>query len=76
MTATRRLSLEACLRYANAAGSMNVTVPDGLTWNQGFDDLTQRIEGGWQTEPAEKPPAGWKLERSFLVGPANKGNWE
>ena len=23
---------------------MNVTVPDGLTWNKGFDDLTRRIK--------------------------------
>ena len=37
----RGLTIESCLRYANAAGSMNVTVPDGLSWNKGFDDLTR-----------------------------------
>ena len=43
-------TIESCLRYANAAGSMNITVPDGLTWNKGFDDLTNRIESGWKTK--------------------------
>ena len=29
----RGCTIEDCLRYGNAAGSMNVTVPDGLSWN-------------------------------------------
>ena len=69
-------SAEGCLRYANAAGSMNVTVPDGLSWNKGFDDLTQRIDGGWKTKPMTIDEAGWQEERGFWVGPGNSGKWE
>jgi sugar/nucleoside kinase (ribokinase family) len=69
-------SIESCLRYANAAGSMNVTVPDGLTWNKGFADLTRRIESGWKTKDLKIDEAGWKKEREFWVGPENKGKWE
>ncbi len=69
-------SVESCLRYANAAGSMNVTVPDGLTWNKGFDDLTRRIEAGWKTKEMQIDENGWKLENSFWVGPDNSGKWE
>ncbi len=69
-------SIESCLRYANAAGSMNVTVPDGLTWNKGFDDLTKRIKAGWKTKKLDIDEAGWKYEREFWVGPNNKGQWE
>jgi sugar/nucleoside kinase (ribokinase family) len=72
----RGMSIESCLRYANAAGSMNVTVPDGLTWNKGFDDLTRRINAGWKTKDLKIDEAGWKKEREFWVGPANKGKWE
>jgi sugar/nucleoside kinase (ribokinase family) len=67
---------ESCLRYANAAGSMNVTVPDGLTWNKGFDDLTRRIKAGWKTKDLKIDEAGWKKEREFWVGPDNQGKWE
>jgi len=69
-------SIESCLRYANAAGSMNVTVPDGLTWNKGFDDLTRRIKAGWRVKDLKIETPGWKNERSFWVGPANRGKWE
>jgi sugar/nucleoside kinase (ribokinase family) len=69
-------SLESCLRYANAAGSMNVTVPDGLTWNKGFDDLTRRIKAGWKTKELKIDEKGWKNERGFWVGPDNRGKWE
>jgi sugar/nucleoside kinase (ribokinase family) len=69
-------SLESCLRYANAAGSMNVTVPDGLTWNKGFDDLTQRIEAGWRTKPMEIAEEGWRRDGEFWVGPADSGRLE
>jgi sugar/nucleoside kinase (ribokinase family) len=69
-------SIESCLRYANAAGSMNVTVPDGLTWNKGFDDLTKRIESGWKTKELKIDENGWKYERGFWVGPDNLGKWE
>jgi sugar/nucleoside kinase (ribokinase family) len=69
-------TIESCLRYANAAGSMNVTVPDGLTWNKGFDDLTRRIKAGWKTKDMKINEAGWKKERELWVGPANKGKWE
>jgi sugar/nucleoside kinase (ribokinase family) len=69
-------TIESCLRYANAAGSMNVTVPDGLTWNKGFDDLTRRIESGWKTKKLNITENGWKYERDFWVGPGNKGKWE
>jgi sugar/nucleoside kinase (ribokinase family) len=69
-------TIESCLRYANAAGSMNVTVPDGLTWNKGFDDLTKRIEAGWETKDLKINEDGWKHERGFWVGPYNSGKWE
>jgi sugar/nucleoside kinase (ribokinase family) len=69
-------SIESCLRYANAAGSMNVTVPDGLTWNKGFDDLTRRIEAGWKTKELTIEAPGWRNERGFWVGPENRGRWE
>jgi sugar/nucleoside kinase (ribokinase family) len=69
-------SVESCLRYANAAGSMNVTVPDGLTWNKGFDDLTRRIEAGWKTKEMQINTDGWKYENNFWVGPDNSGKWE
>jgi sugar/nucleoside kinase (ribokinase family) len=69
-------SIECCLRYANAAGSMNVTVPDGLTWNRGFDDLTRRIAAGWKTRDLRIDEAGWKKEGEFWVGPGNRGRWE
>lgn len=69
-------SLESCLRYANAAGSMNVTVPDGLTWNKGFEDLTRRLKAGWKTRELRIEEPGWKPERGFWVGPANRGKWE
>jgi sugar/nucleoside kinase (ribokinase family) len=72
----RNHTLESCLRYANAAGSMNVTVPDGLTWNKGFDDLTARIESGWVTKDMETDEDGWKQERGFWVGPNDRGQWE
>lgn len=72
----RENTIESCLRYANAAGSMNVTVPDGLTWNKGFDELTKRIEGGWKTKELKIDEPGWKLEKQFWVGPDNKGKWE
>ncbi len=69
-------TIESCLRYANAAGSMNVTVPDGLTWNKGFDDLTRRINNGWKTKELNINETGWKKEREFWVGPDNKCKWE
>jgi len=69
-------TIESCLRYANAAGSMNVTVPDGLTWNKGFDDLTKRIEAGWKTKDLKIDEDGWKYEHGFWVGPDNSGKWE
>ena len=69
-------TIESSLRYANAAGSMNVTVPDGLTWNKGFDDLTKRIESGWKTKKLKIDEKGWKYERDFWVGPDNRGKWE
>jgi sugar/nucleoside kinase (ribokinase family) len=69
-------TIESCLRYANAAGSMNVTVPDGLTWNKGFKDLTKRIESGWKTKDLKIDEKDWKKEREFWVGPENKGKWE
>lgn len=72
----RGYSIESCLRYANAAGSMNVTVPDGLTWNKGFDDLTRRIQAGWKTKEMHIDEPGWKKEREFWVGPNNRGKWE
>jgi len=69
-------SIESCLRYANAAGSMNVTVPDGLSWNKGFDDFTRRIKAGWKTKEMKINEPGWKKEREFWVGPDNRGKWE
>jgi sugar/nucleoside kinase (ribokinase family) len=69
-------SIESCLRYANAAGSMNVTVPDGLTWNKGFDDLTRRIASGWKTKEMKIDEPGWKKVHEFWVGPENRGKWE
>jgi len=69
-------TVESCLKYANAAGSMNVTVPDGLTWNKGFADLTKRIESGWETKDLKIDESGWKHERGFWVGPGNRGKWE
>lgn len=72
----REDTIESCLRYANAAGSMNVTVPDGLTWNKGYEDLTRRIDGGWKTKELKIDEPGWKLEKQFWVGPNNKGKWE
>ncbi|HJX71422.1 MAG TPA: carbohydrate kinase family protein [Bacteroidales bacterium] len=69
-------TVESCLKYANAAGSMNVTVPDGLSWNKGFDDLTKRINAGWKTKDLKIDDKGWKLERGFWVGPNNLGKWE
>ncbi len=69
-------TIESCLRYANAAGSMNVTVPDGLSWNKGFDDLTRRIQAGWKTKDLRIEDKGWKREREFWVGPDNRGKWE
>jgi sugar/nucleoside kinase (ribokinase family) len=71
-----KYSIESCLRYANAAGSMNVTVPDGLTWNKGFADLTRRIGSGWKTKTMEINENGWEYERGFWVGPNNQGQWE
>jgi len=72
----REHTIESCLRYANAAGSMNVTVPDGLTWNKGFDDLTKRVKAGWKTKDLQIDEKGWKKEREFWVGPDNRGKWE
>jgi sugar/nucleoside kinase (ribokinase family) len=72
----RGLSIESCLRYANAAGSMNVAVPDGLSWNKGFDDLTRRIKAGWKTKDLKIDEKGWKKEREFWAGPDNRGKWE
>jgi sugar/nucleoside kinase (ribokinase family) len=69
-------TIESCLRYANAAGSMNVTVPDGLTWNKGFADLTERIVSGWKTKDLEINEDGWKKNCGFWVGPHNSGKWE
>jgi sugar/nucleoside kinase (ribokinase family) len=69
-------SIENCLRYANAAGSMNVTVPDGLSWNKGFEDLTKRIKAGWKTKEMKVTEAGWKKEHEFWAGPNNSGKWE
>ena len=69
-------TIESCLRYANAAGSMNVTVPDGLTWNKGFDDLSRRIKAGWKTKESKIDEPGWRYERGFWVGPGNRGKWE
>ncbi len=56
-------SPEDCLRYANAAGSMNVTVPDGLSWNRGFDDLTRRIEAGWEPKVFDVDKGAWPCEQ-------------
>ena len=72
----REYTIENCLRYANAAGSMNVTVPDGLSWNKGFDDLTRRIKAGWKTKDLKIDEKGWKKQREFWVGPDNRGKWE
>jgi sugar/nucleoside kinase (ribokinase family) len=67
-------TLESCLRYSNAAGSMNVTVPDGLTWNRGFDDLTRRIESGWARKTMQIDEPGWRFDGEFWVGPADASN--
>jgi len=72
----RGLTLESCLRYANAAGSMNVTVPDGLSWNKGFDDLTKRINLGWKTKDLMITEDSWKKQGEFWAGPYNNGKWE
>ncbi len=72
----RGMSIENCLRYANAAGSMNVTVPDGLSWNKGFDELTRRIKAGWKTKDMKIDETGWKKQGEFWAGPDNKGKWE
>ncbi|NIM94039.1 MAG: carbohydrate kinase family protein [Anaerolineales bacterium] len=69
-------TIESSLRYGNAAGSMNVTVPDGLSWNKGFDDLTNRINRGWKTRELEIEADGWTQKNGFWVGPANRGKWE
>jgi sugar/nucleoside kinase (ribokinase family) len=69
-------TIESCLRYANAAGSMNVTVPDGLTWNKGFANLTKRINAGWKTKEMKVNENGWHEENEFWVGPDNFGKWE
>jgi len=69
-------TIESCLRYANAAGSMNVTVSDGLTWNKGFDDLTRRIKAGWKTKELQIEEPGWKKVHEFWAGPHNCGKWE
>lgn len=69
-------SVESCLRYANAAGSMNVTVPDGLTWNKGFEDLTRRIKAGWETKDMHIDTPGWKKDGQFWVGTNNHGKSE
>jgi sugar/nucleoside kinase (ribokinase family) len=69
-------TIESCLRYANAAGSMNVTVPDGLTWNKGFNDLTKRIEAGWKTKDLNIDEDGWEKNHGFWAGSYNKGKWE
>ena len=69
-------SLESALRYGSAAGSMNVTVPDGLTWNKGFDDLTLRIEGGWKIKDMAMDEDGWRQKDGFWVGPNDSGKWE
>jgi sugar/nucleoside kinase (ribokinase family) len=69
-------TIESCLRYANAAGSMNVTVPDGLTWNKGFNDLTRRINAGWKTKELQIEEPGWKKDHEFWAGPHNRGKWE
>jgi hypothetical protein len=55
---------------------MNVTVPDGLTWNKGFDDLTKRIKSGWKTKDLKIDEPGWKKVHEFWVGPENHGKWE
>jgi sugar/nucleoside kinase (ribokinase family) len=72
----RNHTIESCLRYGNAAGSMNVTVPDGLSWNKGFDDLTRRIKSGWKTKGMVINEKGWRKEREFWAGPNNRGKWE
>jgi len=64
-------TIESCLRYANAAGSMNVTVPDGLSWNKGFDDLTRRIESGWKTKEMTLDEKGWHQRGEFWIGPSD-----
>jgi sugar/nucleoside kinase (ribokinase family) len=69
-------TLESCLRYANAAGSMNVTVPDGLSWNKGFADLTRRIKRGWKTKKMTVTEPGWRYKDQFWAGPNDKGEWE
>ncbi|MFO7871753.1 MAG: carbohydrate kinase family protein [Kiritimatiellia bacterium] len=66
-------SAEDCLRYGNAAGSMNVTVPDGLSWNRGFDDLKRRVEAGWKTKTMDIEEPGWSYDGEFHLGPANTG---
>ncbi len=55
-------TVESSLRYGNAAGSMNVTVPDGLSWNRGFDDLTQRIDAGWEYKVFDVDRDAWPCE--------------
>lgn len=72
----REYTIESCLRYANAAGSMNVTVSDGLSWNKGFDDLTRRIKAGWETKEMTIAEPGWQKVGQFWAGPANTGKWE
>jgi len=64
-------TVESSMRYANAAGSMNVTVPDGLTWNKGFDDLTRRLEAGWKTKPMTMDE-GWQQAEDLFLGPRDK----
>jgi sugar/nucleoside kinase (ribokinase family) len=72
----RGMSFEDCLRYANAAGSQNVTVPDGLSWNKGFEDLTKRITAGWKTKPMTITEEGWsEKDGGFWVGPEDTGTW-
>lgn len=67
----RELDCDRCLRYATANGALNVSRPDALSGIVGWDELTARLDAGWQTAPVTLEDApGWRPDGDRWIGPA------
>lgn len=68
----RGLSLDHTLRYATAAGALNVTAPDALSGLKTWEEMTQMMRDGWKTDPLTVAGEGWRQIGDRWFGPADR----
>jgi sugar/nucleoside kinase (ribokinase family) len=63
-----------CLRFANGNGAFNVMTPDALSGIRPWEELTETLRDGWDTQKLELTGSGWRRGAGALWrGPADSG---